>query len=334
MKPEYLGRVSHSDPAYGYFKNEIQPRIREIRDPDYRVFKMNGSNDVYLYEERSCGARFIGKFFLSARQPDQNTALRRLEREFRNLTMLRSIGFDAGPHYIARPLGKNPALNGLLVIEYCSGELLSDIINRSIQNNSPETLFQRLTGLAYFLSAFHNKTAGDGTVNFDEACDYQNSLIWKLRETGVLSPGGADYFHRLRERWRALPFMREDRQVLVHGDATPDNFLFGGGISVMSYDLERLRRADRIYDVGRMAAELAHFFMLNTGDRRRAEPFIGHFLWEYACHFPDRERAFESVAKRIPYYMGINLLRIARNGWLEWDYRRRLTHEAGQCLEG
>ena len=148
----------------------------------------------------------------------------------------------------------------------------------------------------------------------------------------VIGANGANELYYLRDRWREQPKMWEDCQVFVHGDATPDNFLFGDGLAVISFDLERLKRADRVFDTGRVAAELMHFFLLMTGNKYAAEPFIGHFLWEYACHFPDRERTFEQTTRRVPFYMGTTLLRIARNPWLDWNYRLRLIHEAKQCL--
>ena len=86
--------------------------------------------------------------------------------------------------------------------------------------------------------------------------------------------------------------------------------------SVMAIDLERMRRADRVFDLGRIAGELQHFYMQATGNKYAAEPFISHFLWEYACHFPDRDRAFHSITGRIPFQMGLTLLRIARNSWV------------------
>jgi hypothetical protein len=108
--------------------------------------------------------------------------------------------------------------------------------------------------------------------------------------------------------------------------------MFGGGLSVVAFDLERTKRADRVFDTGRIAGELQHFFLRATGNPYAAEPFIGHFLWEYACHFPNRERAFRSITGRIPFYMGITLLRIARNSWVEPEYRRRLINEAKEGL--
>jgi hypothetical protein len=81
-----------------------------------------------------------------------------------------------------------------------------------------------------------------------------------------------------------------------------------------------------------VAGELQHSFMRDSGDRHRAESFIGHFLWEYSCHFPDREQTFESVTARAPYYMALNLLRIARNGYIGQDYASRLVRQAKRLL--
>ena len=127
--------------------------------------------------------------------------------------------------------------------------------------------------------------------------------------------------------------MWQDQQVWLHGDATPANFLFGHGLDAAAIDLERMKRGDRMFDVGRVAGELQHAFMLATGDRFRAEPFIGHFLWEYSCHFPDRRRTpSASITARAPYYMGLNLLRIARNDYIDGDYGGRLVAQAKELL--
>jgi len=126
--------------------------------------------------------------------------------------------------------------------------------------------------------------------------------------------------------------MWQDRQVWLHGDATPANFLFGHGMDVAAIDLERMKRGDRVFDVGRVAGELQHAFMRTCGDKYRAEPFIGHFLWEYCGHFPDHQRTFESVTARVPYYMAVNLLRIARNDYIGRGYGGRLVKQAGELL--
>ena len=88
-----------------------------------------------------------------------------------------------------------------------------------------------------------------------------------------------------------------------------------------------------MFDVGRVAGELQHAFMRDHGDRHRADPFIRHFLWEYSCHFPDRRWMFESVKTRVPYYMALNLLRIARNDYIGPYYGGRLVRQAMRLLK-
>jgi hypothetical protein len=103
-------------------------------------------------------------------------------------------------------------------------------------------------------------------------------------------------------------------------------------MDVTAVDLERMKRGDRMFDVGRVAGELQHAFMSAVGDKHRAEPFIRHFLREYSFHFPDRQQTFESVTTRAPYYMALNLLRIARNDYIDRDYGRRLVGQAKKLL--
>lgn len=56
--------------------------------------------------------------------------------------------------------------------------------------------------------------------------------------------------------------MWKDRQVLVHGDVTPANILFGDGPWVIAIDLEHMKAADRVFDVGRLAGEITSILSL------------------------------------------------------------------------
>jgi aminoglycoside phosphotransferase (APT) family kinase protein len=219
-----------------------------------------------------------------------------------------------------------------LVVEYHKGRTLSEIIYGALYHGDRDRLFRKLTALAYFLSALHNRTALGVPVDFNEDCAYLDRLIARLLTINAMGRNDAAEFFWLRDQWRNQQHMWEDQQVLVHGDATPGNFLFGKGLNVIAIDLERAKRADRVFDTGRIAGELKHFFFQATGDRYAAEPFIGHFLWEYACHFPDRLRAFHSITRRVPFHMGLTLLRIARNAWIGPEYRWQLITEARDIL--
>lgn len=330
----YLGYLQRNDPLYDFIHYEIQHKLDLHGDRDYRVFRIHASNSVYLYEDTKTLKQFFGKFYYHG-DMNRSTAHATLEREYANLKYIRSLGFGGfGFHYIARPLGQNSGLNELLLEECCYGESLSSVIRRSIRNNDPGFLFYKLTALAYFMSHLHNHTAQVQKVDFNPAAEYALGMIRFLFDQGWISEHRRNKFHDLVQQWRGCPAMWSDNQVTVHGDATPENFLFGDGLHVISFDLERMRCADRMFDMGRLAAELAHFFLLYTGSRLNAEPFIGHLLWEYSCHFPDRGAAFASITGRLPFYMGINFLRIARNSYFDWEYRQKLLNAASECLKG
>ena len=330
---KYLGHLPYNDPLHGYLKYDIQPQVNgACNHVEYRVYRLNGSNDVYLYEDKYSGARVVGKFFLGGRKRDAERAAQRLTTEFQNLCMMRDSGMATWPHYVVRPLGRNYRLNDLLVVEYCNGDLLTDIIEDAIYRGEQERLFRKLTALAYFLASLHNRTAIDATVDFNADCAYMDRLVRRLLNMNAIGWDEACELFWLRDKWRNEARMWGDRQVMVHGDATPGNFMFGKGPSVITFDLERAKRDDRVFDSGRIAGELKHFFLRATGNTYAAEPFIGHFLWEYACHFPDRNRAFGSITGRVPFYMGTTLLRIARNEWVGPEYRRQLVNEAKSCL--
>jgi serine/threonine protein kinase len=328
LSKQYVGHLAAGDPLHGYLCDCILPQVG-VAGPaaDFRVFSMKSSR-VYLYEEKHSRALLVGKFFDGKGTRDGGEATHRMQQEFENLQLLRGYGLNGSPHLVVRPLGANVWINSVLVEEYCTGVSLSSVIHGAIHQNAEQRLYSKLTALAYFLATLHNRTANGYGVDFAEDCRYLDRLVLKLRHQHTIGAGEADELYWLRDRWREQPRMWEDQQVLVHGDATPSNFLFGHDLHVVAIDLERMRRADRVFDVGRIAGELQHFYLQATGNKYAAEPFIGHFLWEYACHFPDRDRAFRSITGRVPFQMGLTLLRIARNSWIgEW-HRRRLVEEA------
>jgi phosphotransferase family enzyme len=324
---EYVGHLREDDPLHAYLSCHVLPRMGVPAQPtDFRVFCLKETK-VYRYEESHTRTQVVGKFFVNGRHGGP-VAIDRMRQEFENLQVLRGYGLANWPHQVVRPLGTNVSLNGVLVEEYCGGSSLSAFIHAAIHQQRQSQLLGKLTALAYFLATLHNRTANGHNVNFTEDCAYLDRLVKKLESKHIIGPWDAEELYWLRDLWRDKPRMWEDRQVFVHGDATPANFLFGDGLSVIAIDLERMRRADRTFDLGRIAGELQHFYIQATGNKYAAEPFISHFLWEYACHFPDRHRAFHAINGRIPFQMALTLLRIARNSWIDPPHRQRLIAEA------
>jgi hypothetical protein len=330
---EYLGHLPDHDPLRCYLQAEILPRLGYgDAHASFRVFRLGERDSVYLYEERHTGLRVVGKFFAGAYQPGDAGSQERMDREHDNLLHLRGYGLEGYPHHVIRPLGRNAGLSSVLIEEYAGAPRLSQFFDAAARWGERDALFARLTALAYFLATLHNRTANGLGVDFGADCRYLDRLVDHLLRHGALAWGAAQELYGLRDRWAAQPRMWEDQQALVHGDATPANFLLGDGLQVTAIDLERMRRADRVFDVGRIAGELQHTFLQATGSADEAEPFIGHFLWEYACHFPDRERAFRSICGRVPFQIALTLLRIARNDWVGAAHRGRLIDAATRTL--
>lgn len=329
-----MGYVSGDDGMYGFLCGIVRDQlgVRE-RSPAFRAFRLRGSNEVYGYEEKHTRARVICKFYGSRFGGDTDRAAGAAHREFDSLQRLRGFDLVGSPHHVVRPLGVSRDLNSVLAMEFYRGEQFSQAIKRSIHHRDDAHLYWRLKALAYFLATQHNRTANGDRVDFDVDCRYFGGLVQRLHRRDRIGTWDADELLWLQGLWRDRPTMWADQQVWLHGDATPANFLFGHGLDVAAIDLERAKRGDRMFDVGRVAGEIQHAFMAATGSPERAEPFIGHFLWEYCCHFPDRDAAFRSVTSRLPYYMAMNLLRVARNDYVGRDYGRQLVRQSKRLLK-
>ncbi|MCS3877845.1 aminoglycoside phosphotransferase (APT) family kinase protein [Gordonia amarae] len=329
----YVGHVSTQDRLYGFLHSILSDQLGQWRrHPRFRAFRLNGSNEVYGYEESHSHARIICKFYGPKFGWDRERAARVAYQEHEAMERLRGYDLVGSPHHVIRPLGVDPDTNCVIATEFYKGEPFFHAIRRATHHGDDAHLYWRLKALAYFLATQHNRSASGETVDFDVDTAYLRYLLSVLQRRNKIGQWDCDELLWLSGLWRMRPRMWSDRQVLLHGDATPANFLFGHGLDVAAIDLERTAPGDRMFDVGRVAGELQHAFMSATGSRHRAEPFIGHFLWEYSCHFPDREVTFASITSRVPYYMGLNLLRIARNDYVDDHYRRRLIRQAKRHL--
>jgi phosphotransferase family enzyme len=329
---DYIGRLPTDDPLYDFL-------VKILRDcmhlgdqvAGFRVFRLNG-HEVYGYEEKGSRARIICKFYGSRFESDPGLASIVAQQESDNLQILRGYNLIGSPHHVVRPFAVRPDINCVLAVEYYSGEELTQAIRRATHHHDDAYLFRRLKALAYYLSTQHSRTSNGEDIDFGVECDYFNTVVQTLLEGGRIGRHDADEFCSLRDLWRGRPRMWQDRQVWLHGDATPGNFLFGEGLRVGAIDLERMRRGDPAFDLGRVTAELQHAFMVATARKSRAEPFIEYFFHEYCSHLADPQAAFDCITARSPFYMGLNHLRIARNDYITDVYAQRLVRQAKRLL--
>jgi Phosphotransferase enzyme family len=333
MKGKYVGYVAGYDPLHDFLGRIIRDHM-DVREPQpaFRAFQLSGSNEVYAYEEKSSGTRVICKFYGPRFTQDLGLAAIVAQQEYDNLNILRGYNLVGSPHHVIRPLGVCPDINCGLAVEYFPGEELAHAIMRAARRGDDVYLLSRLKALAYFLSTQHERTAQRESVDFGIECDYFDTVVRTLLDLGRINKWDAEEFFWLRGLWQECPRMWQDQQVWLHGDVTPGNFLFGVGLRVGAIDLERMRRGDRAFDVGRLVGELQHSFMITTKHKSRAEPFISYFFREYSSHFPDHRAMFDSITARTPFYMGLNHLRVARNDYIPDAYGQRLIRQAKRLL--
>ncbi|MEY2342902.1 aminoglycoside phosphotransferase family protein [Acidithiobacillus sp. IBUN Pt1247-S3] len=326
----YLGHLQRSDPLYDhlYFKIFIG-ELGITPDKGFRVFALNGSNAVYLYEDRRHQRRVLGKFF--DRHSGHNNAAA-AQHEFQVLSLLHGNGLGQGQHRVVEPLGVNPDFADVLFECFVLGEPLHRIWARSLPGHDDQLMYHSLSDLAYFLARLHNHNVRGDPVRFVEIFPYFDKIIARLWRRGRARQQHIDQLYYLRHLWENDGAMYSDHCVRLHGDATPANFLVTGHHQLTAIDFERSHFGDRVYDLGMITGELKHWALRQHGDASAAENYIGHFLWEYSRHFPHQPAAFQAITHRLPFYMGLTLLRIARNSYLGDHYAHTLIHEAIACL--
>ena len=149
MNGKYIGYVAGEDPLHGFLSKIMRDRL-EVREPQlaYRVFRLSGSNEVYAYEEKFSGTKVICKFYGTRFATDLDKAAWMARQEYEGLETLRRYNLVGSPHHVIRPLGLSRDINGVLAVEYYSGEEFSDAIARATQHGDDAHLYWRQIGRA------------------------------------------------------------------------------------------------------------------------------------------------------------------------------------------
>lgn len=127
------------------------------RHPRFRAFRLNGSNEVYGYEESHSHARIICKFYGPKFGWDRERAARVAYQEHEAMERLRGYDLVGSPHHVIRPLGVDPDTNCVIATEFYKGEPFFHAIRRATHHGDDAHLYWRLKALAYFLATQHNR---------------------------------------------------------------------------------------------------------------------------------------------------------------------------------
>jgi len=314
-----------------YLREEIFPQFAPPPYGEIEMTSLGAQKPVCLFFEKKKNIVVVGKLFKWGIVTLEDAWLE-ADKEYSNLKLLREqLGMDGDANRVVAPLGESKELAALLVTERAPGQTLDYYIAKAIFDQHQDELFQTLGYLARFFVRLHEAAKTERLLSPESPRFYLNSLLHSL------SFGPAGYRERTEIEeyaarwWNEKSVFASDRETIVHGDATPTNFLFDNG-NVTAIDLESMKWADRCWDLGFIAAELKHHFMWRTGNGWTAEPFIGHFLWQYALNYGDTN-FFYVITRKLPLYMALGLLRIARNFYIGDEQIEYLVTEATQCLK-
>lgn len=267
------------------------------------------SHTVCLYRFPG-GPAVIAKFFAEPtganRLYDPGKAM---ESEFRLLKRARQVVM------VPEPLAIRRDFNCVLVTSFVSGTPLTACLR------DEPTFYDRLTGVAGLLRDLHDRASS----SFRKEREFSN--VHDVLDQNRLPAGDREHFNRLLGDWWYSGELDRNRGCLIHRDATPANYIFSKN-GVVAIDFESAwADAHPVHDLGVFCAEMKFSFFRRYGSPDTAEPYIGHFLWQYA-RSPDE---FAYVTRCVPFYMGLGYLRIARLD-LPRPARDWLLKEARLCL--
>jgi aminoglycoside phosphotransferase len=325
-----MNRLAAADPLARALRGLVEAEAG-FRPPagEVCVEPLPASRQVLRFTFPAGAYAVVGKFFSA--YPPQVSADVSLAREYDQYLSLPALGLGNGDGLAPRLLGRWPKRSLGLLLEAVPGPDLDHLLLQACVHNDPAPLFRGLEKLARLLGFFHSRPVPAPPVSPQPGLAYLDKVLAQLREAGRLT----------REDWQALAHERDawegrfqdfpDRQVLIHGDATPTNFLFPDGRAV-ALDLERLGHGDRLWDLSWVAGELRHAWGWRTADFGGSEAAIRHFFRRYLAAAGPDAALTQRIFSLNPFYMALAELRIARNLYLSHDYRRELVAEARRCL--
>ena len=325
-----MNRLADADPLAQAMRRLVEAEAG-FRPPagEVRVEPLPTSRQVLRFTFPTGDYAVVGKFF-SAYPPRVSSDLS-LSREYDHYLRLPALGLGNGGGLVPRLLGRWPERSLGLLLEAVPGPDLDHLLLKACVHGDPAPLFLGLEKLAHLLAFFHSRPVPALPVAPEPALAYLDKVMAQLLEAGLLVRQDCQALEHERAAWEVRWQNFSDRQVLIHGDATPTNFLFPNGRAV-ALDLERLRVGDRLWDLSWVGGELKHAWGWRTSDFSGSEAAIRHFFRMYLTAAGLDPALTRRLFSLNPFYMALAELRIARNLYLTWDYRRELVAEARRCL--
>lgn len=339
MHENQLSFLDSRDPLYAFLVHVVYGGILDVHveQPAFEVHAADDKGIIFRYVEQHTGIDVACKFYGNRRASSEGTMNDQavadlMQREFNNLQRVWNLGLNRPPYRVARPLAVNANINYVLVEEFVSGTTLDNYLKAALLHGQEAALPQHLTALAGFLATLHSRSQMNQQVDPNAGLAYLTRVLESLARHGVIDAAQRKHLEELRNAWVAQGLLGGAPCVLVHGDVTPVNIVFGESGEVIAIDLERLHEGDAARDVGMVLAELRHAYLRTMHTSAAADPLARHFLDRYMRARMLNNQEAANFRARCQFYIGTMMLRISRNNWLDMDYRQQLTAEGEQWL--
>ncbi|MCE5339354.1 MAG: phosphotransferase [Methanomicrobiaceae archaeon] len=300
-----VGRLEPGDAFGDWLADVLADRLREWCG-EVRVYRLEpASHVVCRYEFTGAAFSVVGKFFgapTGAKTCYNTDAAMEIEYD----RLRRAVRWVR----VARPLAMNSRFHSVLITGYVSGPTIRDLLTAG------GALYEPLTGVAHLLRRLHDSTRT--SCNREREFAYFHAVL----DQNGLPASWREQFNRLLGAWWHSPRIGSDVGCMIHGDATPGNYLFDGDICAIDFEGSR-DHAHPVRDLGILAAEIK----ASPGSNPGAEDYIGHLLW----HYSQSVEEFRRHTAALPFFMALGYLRIARLPWRAAE-RDWLLGEAEACL--
>jgi hypothetical protein len=316
-------------PASHTLSQVLLPHLRGNQEDSFTVERLRASRPVFRFSLPGNGSGLVGKFFVDSVPATPQD--RSLEQEYRNYLTAPAWDLTAAG-LVPRLVGQSPEVRLGLLLEGIPGPDLDHYLSEAAQGRGLEMCLHKVAKLAELLAFFHSRPLIRQPVSPAPALAYFQKLRAQLQALGLLSLEEVNFLAAESRAWEPRFETYPDRQTLLHGDATPTNFLFPDG-RVVAVDLERLRAGDRLFDLSWVTGEFCHAWGWRGRNFGESEVAIQHFLRAYLEALPADTDLTRRIFALNPLYMALAELRIARNSYLSWEYRRALVAEAQRCLK-
>jgi len=308
-RERHVATLYPGDPFRDWLASVLNGRL-PVRSAPAEVSLIRPASHTVCRYRFPGGPTVIAKFFAEPTGANRRyNPEKAMESEFRLLKRANEVVM------VPEPLAIRRDFNCVLVTSFVPGTPLTDCLR------DEPGLYDRLTGVADLLNKLH----GPASSSFRKEREFSN--FHDVLDQNRLPTGEREHFNRLLGEWWYSGDLDRDRGCMIHRDATPANYILSKN-GVVAIDFESAwTGAHPIHDLGVFCAEMKFSFFRRYGNPDTAEPYIGHFLWQYS-RSPDE---FAYVTRCFPFYLGLGYLRISRLDILQQE-QEWLKKEAILCL--